>query len=230
MNKLTVVVLLIVCSILFFATGFGVGTKTAVNSEQALYNKRVALYKPWFPISKDVQNKVMDKSVYIRSGKNAGSGCKIKPGYYLTALHVLVDSFLGDSPIAVDNMKATVVAHSDPDRDIAIVSTFAEFSKEDALLGEYNEFEDDQDIIIVGGSGPIDPFAQPGKILRDAINDDLAHTKKQGAKIISGQYIDHGISGGCVYSADGEKLLGIVTKKYESSSIGEVSQVSKSIK
>lgn len=184
--------------------------------------------KPWFPISQEAKRKVLYRYVTITSGKKVGSGCLIKPGYYLTALHVLGEGILNDSPIAVDDMKAQIVAHSSTDDDIAIVSTYAEIDKKDAELETYNAFEDNQDIIIVGNPGTIGPFVQPAKILRDVYDEQ--RQKKPGAKMISAQYIEAGISGGCVYSADGNTLLGIVTKKYDSSSIGEITPVSRSLK
>ncbi len=214
-----------VCYILLIASTFTFGIFIGIGFDIQTSKTEC---KPWFPISMEAKRKVLYRYVTIGSGNKVGSGCMIKPGYYLTALHVLSEGILNDSPISVDNKKAQLVAHSSTDEDIAIVSTYAQIDKKDAELEDYNDFEDNQDIIIVGSPGSVGPFVQPAKILRDVYDEQ--RQKKPGAKMISAQYIEAGISGGCVYSADGNNLLGIVTKKYDSSSLGEITPVSRSLK
>jgi hypothetical protein len=210
---------------IFFSLSFGLVIGFGVGKDM---NKFTISSKPWFNIPKEVEKQLAERHVTISSGKLQGSGCRIKNGYYLTALHVLSEGIINKSPIAVGDLKATLVSHTTTDKDLAIVSTFAEIDENEAQLEIFNEFENNQDIIIVGSPGGIKAFVQPAKIIRDAVDDE--NNVKLDSKIISAQYIEGGISGGCVYSADGNKLLGIVTKKYGSTSaIGEASFASKRI-
>ncbi len=185
--------------------------------------------KPWFDIPKDVEEKLLAKHVAIKSGNLVGSGCKIQPGYYLTAYHNLYQHKLIDADISVDNQKAQLVAHSDLEADVAIVSTFAEYSINDIKLEDYTNLDIYKDVILVGSPGALGVIVQPATIWYDAVFEGTAQ-KKPGAKVITAQYIKKGISGACVYSRDGEKLISIVTKMYDSDSIGEISSISRNFK
>lgn len=187
--------------------------------------------KPWFDIPPEVKTKTRNRSVTVTTGGSHCSGCLIRKGYILTALHCLGN--LESNPvIAVNGVRARLI--SDPitnqELDLAVLSTFAEVDKQHAELDNYNSFSDNQDIIIVGSPGDFQTLVQPGKILSDAV-DETTKLVLTDKKIISAQYVDSGISGGCIYSRDGDTLLGIVTKKYDaSSSLGQATFVSKPIK
>ncbi len=186
--------------------------------------------KPWFDIPPEVKAKTKNRSVTVTAGGSQCSGCLIRKGYVLTALHCLGD--LNANPaIAVNDERARLI--SDPIRnqelDLAVLSTFAEIDKRHAELDNYNSFGDNHDIIIVGSPGGFSTLVQPGKILSDAVDENTKRVLTD-KKIISAQYVDSGISGGCIYSRDGETLLGIVTRKYEAnSSLGQATFVSKPI-
>jgi hypothetical protein len=225
-------------AILVFLIGITLGVIASVGTRYVLYGQidpmvaeKVAC-KPWFDIPIETQQQLVSKHVTVRSGKSQGSGCLIKPGYYLTAQHIL-DSDSSNNPIiAVNEIRAKLISDPETNRklDLAVLSTFAEIDKKETELESYNNFADNQDIIIVGAPGEMRPFAQPAKIIGDVLEDD-SYSIKVDSKMISSQYIESGISGGCVYSADGQTLLGVVTKKYgTTSSIGEATFVSKPIK
>jgi hypothetical protein len=107
------------------------------------------------------------------------------------------------------------------------ISAEAEIESSEVPLSNYNNFEDDQEVIIVGMPGAAGLMVQPGQILTDVGKHDEDNF---GAKLVTAQYIDVGISGGCVYSSDGERLLGIVTTKFNSGSMGIVTPVNRVLK
>lgn len=175
--------------------------------------------------------KLLDKYVTITASGSQGSGCLIKPGYYLTALHILGEHPEDLPVIAVNNVRARIVSDLSKNRDLDLVvlSTFAEIDKRETQLDSYNKFEDNQDIILVGSPGDLIGLVQPGKIVGDVFDTTIQKVKVD-SKMISAQYIESGISGGCVYSSDGLELLGVVTKKYGTNgSTGEATFVSKPI-
>ena len=185
--------------------------------------------KPWFEIPKSVADKLSAQYVSIDTDGYTGSGCQIKPGFYLTSLHVIANAILDESLISVNDQKAQVVWKSKTDEDYVILTTWAEFDKRKLDFPPFNNFADNINIILVGSPGDQQKLVQPGKILRSAQDDNKKI--KEYAKVISAQYVDYGLSGGCVYSEDGETLLGVLTSKYQSpgSTIGEVTIVNRPI-
>ena len=183
--------------------------------------------KPWFEIPKPVHDKLLAKHADIKVDGFAGSGCEIKPGYYLTSLHVIINPILDGTVISVNGQKAEVAWKSSTGEDYAILTTWAEYEKEKPEFPPYNNFGDNINIILVGSPGDQEKLVQPAKIIRSAV--DKNKKTKEYAKIISAQYIDFGLSGGCAYSEDGETLLGVLTNMYENpgSTVGEMTIVNR---
>ncbi len=184
--------------------------------------------KPWFEIPKPVHDKLLAKHVEIKVDGFIGSGCETnKPGFFLTSLHVISNPILDGSTISVNGQKAEVVWKSHTEEDYAILTTRAEYNKEKIEFPPYNNFGDNINIILVGSPGDQEKLVQPAKIIRSAI--DKNKKVKEFAKIISAQYVDFGLSGGCAYSEDGETLLGVLTNMYENpgSTVGEITIVNR---
>jgi hypothetical protein len=152
------------------------------------------------------------KFVSIRGGNSKGSGCEIRPGYFLTALHVIYDAIVADEVIAVNDKKASVVNNSIPE-DYAFLTTNAEVDPKLAKVPHY-EFQEGEDIIVVGAPGTEPVMVQAAKIINTTVVDENFEVKKSFKKIYT-VYIEHGISGGCVYPFGGTTPVAIITQKYE---------------
>ncbi len=214
----------ILIGMLFAAAIFALGKKYEETYHPVVKEENI---KPWFEISKQISDKLKSQYVEVGTKDSSGSGCQIKPGFYITALHVVSSAILDEETISVNNQKAQVVWKSKTEEDYVILTTYAEFDKKRVELPNFNNFGDNTNIIIVGSPGDQQKLVQPGKIIRSVLGED--NKSKQYAKIISAQYVDFGLSGGCVYSEDGENLLGILTNQYSNpgSTIGQITIVSR---
>lgn len=196
----------------------GIGSlNQQVTKEEAL--------KPWFDIPKKVQDKLIAKHADVTIKGFSGSGCEIKPGYYLTSLHVITNAILDGTVISVNGQKAEVAWKSSTDEDYAVLTTWAEYDKGKPEFTPSDNFGDNTNIILVGNPGDQEKLVQPAKIIRSAVDNDKK--TKDYAKIISAQYVDFGLSGGCAYSQDGETLLGVLTNMYQNpgSTVAEITVV-----
>lgn len=169
------------------------------------------------------------KAVNIRAGGSFGSGCEIKPGYYLTALHIIMGPIWDHETISVNDKKATLVESSKVIEDYALLTINAEVDPRLAKLPEY-EFTEGEDVIIVGNPGNQDTLVQPGKIINTKVNDANGYPKKSSKKVFT-VYVEHGISGGCVYPYGSKTPVAVFIKKDENRDqhLGEVSVVTKSV-
>lgn len=178
-------------------------------------------------ISEEERAFYKSKFVNIKAGGLRGSGCEYKPGYFLTALHVLIPSILDDDIISVNDKKATLVSKSKTREDYAILSTHADIDERLGTLPEH-EFKEGEDVIIVGSPGDQVALVQPGKIINTLVMDETNVVKKSAKKVYT-IYVESGISGGCVYPADSDIPVAVFTKKDgdSESRIGEISIASK---
>ncbi len=225
MKTRTKIVYMIIGMILAFAIATPVFFYQIKNSNEKLENQRMTA-KPWFDISDDVSKKLLSKFADIRTKKHYSSGCQISPGFFLTSLHGVTDAILDNSTISINGQKAQEVWRSPTDEDYIILTTWSEFEKGKLKFPRFNNFQDKTNVIAVGSPGDQRKIVQPAKIMNDVFDEN--DKVKDYSKIISMQYLDFGLSGGCVYSEDGETVLGVITGMHQNpgSTIGEITIVS----
>lgn len=194
-----------------------------------LYSPPVASGPQLQTISEETANFYKSKFVTVRSGKNSGSGCEIKPGVYLTALHVVNNTYWDKVPILVNGTQATILGHSNTENDFAILTTNKNEDKKSAIIPNY-DFKIGDNLIIVGSPGNEKALVEPGLIINETVQNEDGSLKVFSKKI-SSLYIESGLSGGCVYVPGSSNPVGIVIKKENdvNHKIGEISLASKLI-
>lgn len=151
------------------------------------------------------------KIVTVTAGRYVGSGCEIEPEYFLTALHVIGNALLDDHPIAVGSKPAKLIFKGTTEEDYAILSTAAKPDLSKANL-PYYDFQEGEDFVVTGNPGNQIARVQTGKIASTVVKNETGTALKPNARLIFTDYVEAGISGGCVYPMGWLKPVGVAIK------------------
>ncbi|HMQ01775.1 MAG TPA: hypothetical protein PKD79_01750 [Candidatus Doudnabacteria bacterium] len=161
-------------------------------------------------LSKEEVEFYKSKIVTVTGGKYIGSGCEIEPGYYLTALHIISHAILDGDPIQVNGVPAQVVIKGRTEEDYAILTTDETPDLAKAITPVY-EFSEGEHFIVTGNPGEQVKRVQSGKITNiKVLSYDRQHIKPSARKVFA-EYIEKGISGGCVYPKGWVAPVGVAT-------------------
>ena len=168
--------------------------------------------KPWFPISEEVRKKLGKLHVTVKTKSSYSSGCKIMGGKaYLVSLHAVANEALNNEPITVDGKVAYQIFRSHTDYDYAVYSENPNLKQSEIDLKFHDKLIADQFVIVLGNPGERPNYLQPAVIeRRDVI---VNGTVQPHRKEFTGQYVELGGSGGCIFTQEGTELVGVVQTK-----------------
>ncbi|HMR55042.1 MAG TPA: hypothetical protein PKD34_00405 [Candidatus Doudnabacteria bacterium] len=171
------------------------------------------------------------KIVTVTGGNYMGSGCEMEPGYFLSALHIISNAILDNEPIYVDGVEAKIVMQGHTEDDFIILTTEKNPDMSKAIPPTY-EFIEGEDFIVTGNPGEEQHRVQTGKVTNVIVPSEDQKRIKPHARKVFAEYIEKGISGGCVYPKGWVVPVGVATKSDNDldKKRGEISLARKRIK
>ena len=166
------------------------------------------------PPSNEVMNKVESQLALVSNSYGFyGSGCQLTPEVVLASRHqvgnIILDKLIGvDVDIFINDKKARVLKYSSTlgDTVFLTIKMDSDPAVDDSVFSKTTP-EVNQIVYTKGHPGAIANLFQGAKIIK-------VETNHQGFTIltISGDYIELGISGSCIYDTDGY-VLGVIKEK-----------------